>query len=204
MKHFVAALLVVLAFMPAGCGPDTQGQFENDGLWEWFMEPTEIRLDEFPFVGESPAERTLPAFLCKVADGRVRSRVLNVQNVFPLVVCGTDDDSRLRLVAFDENRQRLEFGGGGSCGYPGASLRVGQVTLGHRKLRYLGVEHLTPENQRRRAQQAQEKLLQEGIALSYPVEGNAFPYHFDSPDGKPISSEQHLGQVVLIQWWASW
>lgn len=204
MKRYVVCLLVLSAFVPTTRGLETQEQFKNEGLWEWFMQPTEVQLEESPPAGEDSTERTLTVFLCEVADKRLAPRVLNVQNVLPLVICGTGGESRLRLVAFDGIKQRLESGSAASCSYPGAKVQMTQVRLGERKLKYLGVEHLTPERQRVYAKEAREKLLPEGIALSYPVEGEAFPYQFGGPDRQTISSEQHVGQVILIQWWASW
>ena len=204
MKHYVLCSLVLWAFAPTTKGLETQEPFTNEGLWEWFMQPTEVQLEESPTAGEDSTERSLTVFLCEVADKRLTPRVLNVQNVFPLVICGTGGESRLRLVAFDANKERLEFGGGASCSTPGANMQLRQVKLGTRQLKYLGVEHLTPERQKLYAKEARDKLLPEGIALSYPVEGEAFPYQFGGPDRQTISSEQHIGQVILIQWWASW
>lgn len=204
MKRHVVVLLVLAVFAPTTRGLETQGQFENEGHWEWFLQPTEVQLEESPSTGENPTDRTLTVFLCEVADKRVTPRVVNIQNIFPLVICGASGDSNRRLVAFDENKQRLESDTGGSCSYPGATVQMMDLKLGVRKLKYIGVEHLTPEREKLSAKEAQEKLDKEGIVLSYPVVGEAFPYQFSSPESQTISSKQHLGQVVLIQWWATW
>ena len=204
MKRCFLSSLVFSAFTPFAWGQDTPTQFENDGLWEWFLAPTSVAIKGRPASKDSAEERTQLVALCEVGDAELSPQLLNIADSLPLLVCGSGGDSRVRLVAFDQNRERLESGGALSCSFPGASIHMKRVRLGDKTLKYLGVEHLTPERQKRHAAEAQEKLLKEGIELPYPTEGEAFPYRFGLPEGPAIESKQLLGKVVLIQWWASW
>jgi hypothetical protein len=118
----------------------------------------------------------------------------------------------LRPVAFDAQRKRYLFtGGGGSCeGY--APLENDGVSM-HRfstdpgliraeKVAYIGVEVVTPEAHKIQARQAAEQAREAGIdVLPYPEIGKAYDFGLKTKDGRKIRSNDLKGNVVLLDFW---
>ncbi len=204
MKRYFLSSFVVLVFGAVGLGQDTPTQFESDGVWEWLFRPALVEIKVRPSSTEGAEERTQWVALLQLEDARLSPQLVSLADRMPLLVCGSGGDSRVRLVAFDEKKERLPSGSNLACGAPGAFIQMKEVSLGDKTLKYLGVEHLSPEKQKRQAAEAQKELIKEGIRLSYPVEGESFPFAFGRPGKPAIESKQLLGKVVLIQWWASW
>jgi hypothetical protein len=204
MKRCILSSLVVLVFGAVGLGQDTPTQFESDGVWEWLFGPAPVEIKVRPSSTEGAEEQAQWVALLELDDAELSPQLVTLADRVPLLVCGSGGDSRTRLVAFDEDKERLPSGSNLACGAPGATIHLKEVRLGTKTLKYLGVEHLSPANQKRQAAEAQKELIKEGIRLSYPVEGESFPFAFGRPGKPAIESKQLLGKVVLIQWWASW
>jgi RNA polymerase sigma factor (sigma-70 family) len=116
----------------------------------------------------------------------------------------------LRPVAFDAQRKRYLFrGGGGSCeGY--APLDTDGVAM-HRfrtdptvvpKVAYVGIEVVSPEAHKIQARMAAEQARSAGIeVLPYPETGKAYDFALSTEDGRKIRSNDLKGKVVLLDFW---
>jgi len=185
-------------------GDETAELFPNDGLWEWHKLPAEVRLDERAYSEAGTEERAATVSVVELLGRDSAPQIIVVQDLMPLVVFGNVDSNEYRVVALDEKRQRLKFGGGMQGSYSGVDLSIKQVIAGSGRLKYIGIEKISAANQKLRYKQASEKLSGEGILITNPVDGDAFPYRFGAKDSVKIDSTRHAGDVVIVQCWASW
>lgn len=115
----------------------------------------------------------------------------------------------LNAVAFDNNHKRFDLimhGGGGSDNVSMNSYILPSAILPQTEVKYIGLEVLTYDSLKSRVSpSAFSKLNSFGIsALPYPEINK--PYSFDllTIEGKRISSKSLLGNVILLDFWASW
>jgi RNA polymerase sigma factor (sigma-70 family) len=118
----------------------------------------------------------------------------------------------LRPVAFDAQRKRYLFtGGGGSCeGY--APLDTDGVAMHRfrtdpavvRRIAYVGIEVVSPEAHKLHARLATQEARKAGIeVLPYPEIGKAYDFALSTEDGRKIRSNDLKGKVVLLDFWTS-
>lgn len=193
----ITAIEFVLSSL--ACLLQTEGPFENERLWQWHMPPVEVQVAMDPPGDVDPDKRVMLVGLFELEGKKSAPQVLTLDGRIPIVVCGSVPETDLRIVGFDENRIRLRFESSASCCVHDLGMLIESLKVGPSRLKFLGVEKLTPEAKRRRAPEASKALAARGVTLSFPIEGEPFHYRFPG-----IDSKGHAGQVVILQWWASW
>lgn len=193
----ITSLGIVLSSLM--CQAQIEKTFDNDRLWQWHMPPVEVRSENNPPADGDPDEQIALAGFFELEERSSPPYVMTIDDRMPIIVCGSVPDTELRIVGFDEKRNRLVAEGCASGGVRGGGVSIQSLKVGRSRLKYLGVEKLTPEAKMSRAKEAAKALSASGVTLSYPVEGEPYPYRFPG-----IDSKAHAGQVVILQWWASW
>jgi RNA polymerase sigma factor (sigma-70 family) len=113
-----------------------------------------------------------------------------------------------RPVAFDADSRRFEFVKQESAS--GGNIAMSHYTLDTKvlpaaKVKYMGVEILTPEGEGLLAREAFEQAKKEGLEV-LPLAKLGEPYVFTvtAMDGRKLRSHDFRGKVVLIDCWATW
>jgi RNA polymerase sigma factor (sigma-70 family) len=113
-----------------------------------------------------------------------------------------------RPVAFDAGSiryplERQQSGSGGNIAM--ARYSLDPKILPAAKVKYLGVETLTPDGEELIAREAFARAKKEGIEILPPARvGEAYDFGLTAMDGKKISTRDFRGKVVLIDCWANW
>ncbi len=178
--------------------------FENAPACHWLFDPSNLRFGAGGTLYMGTAE-TIAAIVETDKNGAV-------QVTLAWKVSRGKPGPELRPIAFDAQRKRYLFtGGGGSCeGYApvdtdGVSLHrfnTDPAVIRAEKVAYIGVEVVTPEAHKIQARQAAEQAKAAGIdVLPYPEIGKAYDFALKAQDGRKIRSNDLKGKVVLLDFW---
>ena len=114
----------------------------------------------------------------------------------------------LRAVAFDEEftRYALERRGAGVVNDTQMTrFRMPSAELPFGRIKYLGFEGVTDEGLKRVSQVAVRQAKKKGITiLPLPEVGENYEFSLTTSSNKLLESQALMGQVVLIDFWATW
>lgn len=169
--------------------------FKNAVGWKWMVEPENV------FASMS----TMGISVMYDSDRK---------DVIDIVISWVAGQSYLkyRPVAYDADNHRYDLpllNGGSSTGPQGTvsmqRFRLQTAALKGKPLAKLGIEMLNEKGKAIVAQDAAQRARKLGIEmLSRPEVGQPLKFMLTDIDGKIIRSEDLLGKVVLIDFWATW
>jgi RNA polymerase sigma factor (sigma-70 family) len=178
--------------------------FENEFGYTWSIAPQE-------FTCPPPGSYSLwgkDGVACTFAQGKQGELIITLAQVGPQ----GKEFGRCRPVVFDAGRKRhaescQPVGGGSSNG--GASLEIALFTFGPtpvpgEKVKYLGIEVLTPEGVKAIVARAIERAKATGIEVLPPAfVGQTYDFSLTTLAGKKVRAVDLRGKVVLIDCWST-
>ena len=202
MKGLLRIPTLVCLVLAAAGGETPAGEPGQPGLllanqpgWGWQVEPFPFSLGQFASGG-------INLRLDDLEGGRLLATI-------PHPTALTGDIARLAPVAFDPAGRRFAFtfdaGSGRGSASPQAYL-LDLKSLPLSQVKWIGVEKLTQDALRNVvAPAALRKLRDAGVeALPFPRLGARYEFSLTTLNGPKISSQDLLGKVVLLDFWASW
>ncbi len=169
--------------------------FLNETAWSWYVHPKAAKK------GVILAHDSLIVML----------RETGSRGIHAVLVCFDDfkDVYNLKAVAFDDEMKRYPFSGWGSACSNGVWVRsflLSNDQLSWNKLRFVGIEQITEKDHRAFVIPAAiNQLKLAGVdRLPYTDIGNSYPFDLETLEGGKLTSQNLLGKVVLLDFWASW
>jgi RNA polymerase sigma factor (sigma-70 family) len=191
--------------------PERKKTFDPEFGYAWFIDPWDI--------GEQAAEGHFAGVL--VQGGGDKSK----EAITVLLFSGSDGDLYLvqnhmgpvgnrvqyRPVLLDAEGKRYVPAPGSQGGSDNGDMylrsdvyRLSARDLPVRKVRYVGVEQLTPEGRKALDARARELARKAGIEVPPPgFEGEAYDFTLTTLDGKQLRAADLRGKTVLIHCWGT-
>jgi thiol-disulfide isomerase/thioredoxin len=182
-------LLVILAFLSVA-QVGAAGIPDNPPGWAWLVEPR-------PPTSMSWSIRGILGLTGPSQDGG-----LDV-----VVAMEPAEGSSYRVIAFDAEGARHELHGmGSSSGRLSLNRFISSsATLPFSAVASFGIEVLSPEGWTAASAAASVEAAAAGVhTLPLPVVGQPYAFELLGVDGRTIRSERLLGQVVIVDCWATW
>ncbi|HUG89951.1 MAG TPA: TlpA disulfide reductase family protein [Planctomycetaceae bacterium] len=206
----VLALAVVAPFgRSVADEPQNKERFENPPGKAWLVEPFSTQSD-----GRFPAMDAGHGMVVLAEEGKGGELVVIIARPGAEQEIEGFDSYVSRPIAFDERGKRHDLRPLMAVGsrIPGTDHGVLLERYGSdpeqlpaSRITHVGLEGLTTEGAKRVADEAAREARERGIAvLPLPVVGEPYAFDLTDIDGKPISSRQLAGKVVLLDYWATW